>query len=141
MPVTQYERPVGSGRSGACCTWKQKFSTAILDFCLTYLVVFPILTASSGKFFPVGEREGLPTPEQRTTERGVKSGRNGTPVPQSRATLSASTRKYDLLTGSSAGIIVGCSGIATVPFVCVNSTTRHIAEYRDMECEVNFKLV
>src|ERR1039458_200765 len=121
---------------GRIAPGNRSFPLPFLDFCLTYPVVFPILTASSGKFCPVGERKGLPTPEQRTTERGVKSGRNGTPVPQSRATLSASTRKYDLLTGSSAGIIVACSGIATVPFFCVNSTTRHIAEYRDMECEV-----
>jgi len=37
-------------------------------------------------------------------EWGEKSGRNGTPVPQSRVTLSASTRTY-LLTGSSAEML------------------------------------
>ena len=63
------------------------------DLHLTYFGLFPILTASSGIVLPCSERDGLQAPEQRRTDRGEKSGRNGTPVPQSRVTLSASTRK------------------------------------------------
>jgi len=116
----------------------QEFSTTNLGFPFDIACHFPYTYGFvRGYFCPVGEREGLRAPEQSRTERGKMSGRNGTPVPQSRVTLSASTRTH-LLTGSSAGIIVGCSGIAAVPFLCVNSTTRRIAEFRDVECEVIF---
>src|SRR5579863_6600475 len=84
---------------------------------LTDVFVFLILAASSGIVLPCSEREGLQVPEQRKTERDKKSGRNGAPAPQSRVTLSASTRKIVLLTGSSAEFVVGCSGVAAVPFL------------------------